>query len=1325
MLTVIPTAISERHPTTIKIWQQNVNKSQTCQHDIISSGKLAKEGIDIVALQEPAINYFGGTVTAKDWTVLLPPTHSLDPTKTRSLILVRTNIITDSWSQIDINSGDITAVLLQGTWGRLAIYNAYIDCAHDQGLEILVSATKAYEEESIRRADQLSHKMWLGDFNRHHPHWDNPSDTRLFTQEALKNAEKLISAVADAGLDLALPPQQVTHRHNVTKKWSRLDHVFISEHSTDTIISCDTLRHSPGICTDHLPILTTLDLAVAHAPIKVIENFREVDWEKFRADLAAELTQLGPPQPIRNQSSLDRECSKLTQAMQSTITGQVPTSEICPKSKRWWTKELTALRRTANRLGRRVSKLKGRLGDPLYAEYENAKREYAREIERNKRQHWRDWLERAEDPDIWTAHRYVSATTANGTSTRIPTLRKQSGESERIASTNEEKSKMLGETFFPTPSVTEAEVEQETPEGEPVCDMDEITKDQILKHLARLKPYKAPGPDGIPNIVLTKCADLLLDRLYYIYRATVERGLFYEPWKKFTTVVLRKPGKPKYSIPKAYRPIALINTQVKVLTAILAEQLMFYAERYNLLPENHFGGRKGRNAVDAIQVLVHRIKNEWRKGNVVSVLFLDIEGAFPNANNNQLLGNLTKRGIPKDLITFVANMLKDRSTVLRFDGYTSDAITLNNGIGQGDPLSMALYQFYNADLLDIPEGKEEAAIAYVDDAILIVSSPSFHGAHDKLAAMMTRKGGAIDWAEKHNSRFEFSKLALIDFAHHSKDMDRPHLILPDCTVKPTESTKYLGVILDQSLKWNEQLAYVAGKGSTWAAQIRRVTRPTWGLTPRSARKLYVGVALPRILYGIEVWHPPQQKSKHGGKPPVSAATRKLTTVQREGALAVTGGFRTSPIDTLNAHAALLPMHLRIERIKFSKAVRMASLPPTHPLHKQIRAAARRRIRRHRSPLHELAEILKSDPDSIEEIPVVRANPAHKSKNPIKVSIPASKDASVSEDAHAREEIKVYTDGSIHGGKVGAAAVLYRKGRRQRELRLHLGAASEHTIYEAELVGLILGMQLIKTEKQGKTDCAIGADNQAAIIALESELTKPGQHLAAEFLKLAGQVARARRKGKYSLVVRWTTGHSGIKGNEEADKEAKTAAEGNSSAAKDLPAYIRKTIKKSTSALKQDNNKRLNEAWKAEWNESERYKRFKAPDIISPASKKFLALISDHRIPKHMASLIFQLRVGHAPLNGYLHRFERVNSARCPACGAPRETTEHFLLRCPKYAHERWALLKHIKDSEPKVERILSNPKTIIPLVNYIDATERFKSQGNNPNQGQGQEQAQT
>ena len=121
-----------------------------------------------------------------------------------------------------------------------------------------------------------------------------------------------------------------------------------------------------------------------------------------------------------------------------------------------------------------------------------------------------------------------------------------------------------------------------------------------------------------------------------------ERGLHYDPWKQFTTVVLCKPGKPRYDVPKAYRPIALLNTMWKVLTGIITDHLTYITEKYHLLPDHHFGGRPGRTTTDALHLLTYRTKDAWRKGKVASVLFLDIEGAFPNAVTEKLTRNMKR-----------------------------------------------------------------------------------------------------------------------------------------------------------------------------------------------------------------------------------------------------------------------------------------------------------------------------------------------------------------------------------------------------------------------------------------------------------------------------------------------------------------------------------------------------------------------------------------------------------------------------------------------------------------------------------------------------------
>ena len=70
-----------------------------------------------------------------------------------------------------------------------------------------------------------------------------------------------------------------------------------------------------------------------------------------------------------------------------------------------------------------------------------------------------------------------------------------------------------------------------------------------------------------------------------------------------------------------------------------------------------------------------------------------------------------------------------------------------------------------------------------------------------------------------------------------------------------------------------------------------------------------------------------------------------------------------------------------------------------------------------------------------------------------------------EAADAKEKVQVYVDSSAINSKVGAAAVLLREGKPPCTLHLHLGPESEHTVHEAELVGILLGLQLIYIEKK--------------------------------------------------------------------------------------------------------------------------------------------------------------------------------------------------------------------------------------------------------------------
>ena len=197
-------------------------------------------GVGLIALQEPAINPFGFTIAMRDWTPIYPTPHSTMPDRSRVITLIRSNISTDTWMQLDFPSSNVVVIQIVGNWGKITIFNIYNDCDNNNTIKLLSN----YYSRNRNRLEQAevgtAYVIWLGDFNCHHPLWDDTNNDQLFTPKVMDAAEVLIEAIADIGLELALPSRTPMHQHNVTKSWSWLDQVFLSDHAEHMLISCDT-----------------------------------------------------------------------------------------------------------------------------------------------------------------------------------------------------------------------------------------------------------------------------------------------------------------------------------------------------------------------------------------------------------------------------------------------------------------------------------------------------------------------------------------------------------------------------------------------------------------------------------------------------------------------------------------------------------------------------------------------------------------------------------------------------------------------------------------------------------------------------------------------------------------------------------------------------------------------------------------------------------------------------------------------------------------------------------------------------------------------------
>ncbi|KAH7916969.1 hypothetical protein BV22DRAFT_990380, partial [Leucogyrophana mollusca] len=80
---------------------------------------------DIVAIQEPHINFINLTTSNSKWDVIYPATHSVKPADTHSVLFVNKTLSKNNWRALPVNSPDITAIELEGALGTIRLYNVY------------------------------------------------------------------------------------------------------------------------------------------------------------------------------------------------------------------------------------------------------------------------------------------------------------------------------------------------------------------------------------------------------------------------------------------------------------------------------------------------------------------------------------------------------------------------------------------------------------------------------------------------------------------------------------------------------------------------------------------------------------------------------------------------------------------------------------------------------------------------------------------------------------------------------------------------------------------------------------------------------------------------------------------------------------------------------------------------------------------------------------------------------------------------------------------------------------------------------------------------
>jgi hypothetical protein len=154
---------------SLKIWQQNLNTSRFAQLSLLNRPNCTSW--DILALQEPYTNPLNNTTANRHFHVVYPSTRYTNSSKcVPAVTLISSLLDVNNWTQLEFPSPNVVIIQLKGPYGLCTLINIYNNGKSDQTIQLL---TKFLEDniQSIKSMEH-DHMIWLGDFNRHHPLWE-------------------------------------------------------------------------------------------------------------------------------------------------------------------------------------------------------------------------------------------------------------------------------------------------------------------------------------------------------------------------------------------------------------------------------------------------------------------------------------------------------------------------------------------------------------------------------------------------------------------------------------------------------------------------------------------------------------------------------------------------------------------------------------------------------------------------------------------------------------------------------------------------------------------------------------------------------------------------------------------------------------------------------------------------------------------------------------------------------------------------------------------------------------------------------------------------
>lgn len=201
--------------------------------------------------------------------------------------------------------------------------------------------------------------------------------------------------------------------------------------------------------------------------------------------------------------------------------------------------------------------------------------------------------------------------------------------------------------------------------------------------------------------------------------------------------------------------------------------MAWMALTHEVLSPQHRGELPKSSSMDLIASFLHEAEKALLKGLKVSIVTLDVQGAFDALLKNILLQRIQRQGRPINVLIHTESFLSDRHVRVRLKTATTDFSRVRCGTHQGSPWSPVLYMLYLAELM---KQNKELRFWYANDICFYRVSKSLKQNSRLLARDIQY---VLHWGHENKVHFAPKKCELLHITRSTKDNSNPPVVAGD------------------------------------------------------------------------------------------------------------------------------------------------------------------------------------------------------------------------------------------------------------------------------------------------------------------------------------------------------------------------------------------------------------------------------------------------------------------------------------------------------------------------------------------------------------------